>query len=134
MNLVLHALCAARTAWRRGGGVSRNRNVDALSRVPEPVQEEVRGRNQPDRNVDPRGARRILTPKRARTLPPDNRAALLSTGEYSTGAEQRAARRAALALLDADSDNVLLRELRDPPGLVAYITAYPTPARTRTRT
>ena len=73
-------------------------------------------------DLDSRGLRRIATSKRARTQTPENRAALLASGEYRTGTERRAARLATLSLQEADSENVLLRALRDPPGRYSNTT------------
>ncbi len=65
--------------------------------------------------------RTTTTPKRVRTLTPE-RAALISSGQCSTGVERRETHRAAAALLDADSE--LLRELRDPPGRYSSATFF----------
>ena len=85
--------------------------IDAPSRILEPVHVDIRSGTPMTGERDSRGPRRILTSKRARTQTPENRAELLASGEYRTGTERRAARRAFLALQDADSEEVLLREI-----------------------
>ena len=92
--------------------------INASGRILEPVRVDVRDAMITGER-DPRGPRRILTSKRARTQTPENRAQLLASGEYRTGTERRAERRAVLALQGADREEPLLRERPMPRFLIS---------------